>query len=516
MQPYFDWLTPRMKKIILADQKLNQLVDDITAKLLQSAQDRFENGAIDGAGITEFCHHSQVNQFILFRIYQDWNAQISQMVHPYFDYSANEVKDGLRRFLNLLSGHILVKQADFEPLVRQAVYNSIKLILNAEDAIGRFFFLNTDAIGIDVFRKHAPYFSSFDFVIQSILKYHEKNNLNQVERQVFFEKFDRVIELWEGKESRSISEYQRELFVNLTGKEIDEVVGRYQEPENTAVVEDSTHTAVVEPEAEERKKPVIRIRPENIQRPEEKREEPVVPSQRESKPTTPPWVETPKPEVEEKESRPSNLPPWVQEEVEVRKPLVSTPREEPKVEEKPRSINEAFANREGKQPSLVERGQEKKEGVQSPKIEVRVRTNEPPREEVRHPEVEQPPVNEQPVTPKSLLGSSERNDEFGSKEPRTLVDKFRQQASPVGGDEDSGKSIKAEHIPVHKQFQYVQKVFGGSSVKFKVVLDKINKTESLEETNEVLEKYVFNDPNVNRNDKVSKEFEAMVRARFQS
>ena len=121
-----------MKKIILADQKLNQLVDDITAKLLQSAQDRFENGAIDGAGITEFCHHSQVNQFILFRIYQDW--------HPYFDYSANEVKDGLRRFLNLLSGHILVKQADFEPLVRQAVYNSIKLILNAEDAIGRFFF----------------------------------------------------------------------------------------------------------------------------------------------------------------------------------------------------------------------------------------------------------------------------------------------------------------------------------------------------------------------------------------
>ncbi|MEY3442117.1 MAG: hypothetical protein RLZZ519_398 [Bacteroidota bacterium] len=507
-----------MKKIILADQKLNQLVDDITAKLLQSAQDRFENGAIDGAGITEFCHHSQVNQFILFRIYQDWNAQISQMVHPYFDYSATEVKDGLRRFLNLLSSHILVKQADFEPLVRQAVYNSLKLILNAEDAIGRFFFLNTDAISIDVFRKHAPYFSSFDFVIQSILKYHEKNSLNLVERKVFFEKFDRVIELWEGKESRSISEYQRELFLNLTGKELEEVVGKYQEPEVAAVAEEPVAPVVAEQESEDRKKTVIRIRPENIQRPEEKREEPVTPIQRDAKPTTPPWVETKQPEVEERESKPSNIPPWVQEEVEVRsKPLVSTPKQEPKAEEKPRNLIEAFANREGKQPSLVERGQEKKESTQNPKIEVRVRTNEPPKEEMRKPEEEQHTPSQEPtVVPRSLLGSSERSDDFSNKEPRSLVDKFRQQASPVGADDDSSKSIKAEHIPVHKQFQYVQKVFGGSSVKFKVVLDKINKTETLEETNEVLDKYVFNDPNVNRNDKVSKEFEAMVRSRFQA
>lgn len=506
-----------MKKIILADQKLNQLVDDITAKLLQSAQDRFVNGAIDGAGITEFCHHSQVNQFILFRIYQDWNAQISQMVHPYFDYSATEVKEGLRRFLNLLSGHILVKESDFEPLVRHAVYNSLKLILNAEDTIGRFFFLNTDAIGIDVFRKHAPYFSSFDFVIQSILKYHEKNSLTQVERQVFFEKFDRVIELWEGKESRSISEYQRELFLNLTGKELEEVIARDHAPETVA----PAHEEVAEetnpaPDAEEKKKTVIRIRPENIHRPEEKREEPVVPESRESKPTTPPWVETKPPVVEERESKPGNLPPWVQEEVEVHsKPLITNQRPETKQEDKPRSLNEAFANREGKQPSLVERGQEKKEG-QGPKIEVRVKTNEPPKEEPRQPEVEQPITpQEQPVVPRSLISSNERNDEFSNKEPRSLVDKFRQQANSIGED-DGGKSIKAEQIPVHKQFQYVQKVFGGSSVKFKVVLDKINKTETLEETNDVLDKYVFNDPNVNRNDKVSKEFEAMVRARFQA
>ncbi len=79
----------------------------------------------------------------------------------------------------------------------------------------------------------------------------------------------------------------------------------------------------------------------------------------------------------------------------------------------------------------------------------------------------------------------------------------------------SGKSIKTEQIPVHKQFQFVQRVFDGSSVKFKVVLDKIYKTNSLEEAIQVLDKYVYNDPTVNRTDKVAKEFEQMVRAKFE-
>lgn len=497
-----------MKKILLADLKLNQLVDEITATLMQSAESRFENGAISGASITEFCHHAQVNQFILFRIYQDWNAHISQMVHPYFDFSATEVKEGLRRFLNILSSHIMVRENDFEPLVRQAIYNSLKLILNAEDAIGRFFFLNTEAIAIDLFRKHAPYFSSFDFVIQAILKYHEKNDLPQVERKVFFEKFDRVIELWETKEGKSISEYQRELFHDLTGKELEDVVAREAAVQETIP---ATETVEVQPpsEGEEKKKPLIRIRPENIQRPEDKKEETSGVEARESKSSSPPWVET-APEPVEDKSRPGNLPPWVQEEVEeTSKPVVAPEQETPK-EEKPKRLHETFAHREGKQPSLVELGMEKKETSQGPKIEVRVKANEPPQKKEVEPE--KPSQQEQP--PRSLLGSSDQVDDL-SKQPRTLAEKLRQQSSPLGSDEDSGKTIKAESIPVHKQFQFVQKVFGGSSVKFKVVLDKINKTETLDEANEVLDKYVFNDPNVNRNDKVSKEFELLVRARFQ-
>jgi hypothetical protein len=525
LQLYFD-CRAQMKKIILADQKLNQLVDEITSSLMH--QYTFENGAISGEGITAFCQHAQVNQFILFRIYQDWNAQISQMVHPYFDYSATEVKEGLKRFLNLLSGHILVREGDFEPLVRSAVYNSLKLILNAEEAIGKFFFLNTEAIHIEVYRKHAPYFTDFDFVIQAILKYHEKNQLGQVEKNVFFEKFERVVELWEGKEGKSISEYQRGLFRNLTGRELEDVIGR--EPVAPEVRSVEEQAPAVEEQSEERKRPVIKVQP--TVRVEEPKPQPPVEEERqvtrEVKTNLPPWVEQPTaPPVSREEPQESkfssnskpprtDLPPWVKEEVNERsKPetLASnlvTPKEEKPATDKPRSLLDAFS-REGK-PSIVDRSIEKKEGnPQTPPVEVRVN---PPREEEKPPVIEAKPV-EQPVQRPSLISQERGNDDGQKEQPRTLADKFRQQ-SPGHDAEDSGKSLKPDQIPVHKQFQFVQKVFGGSSVKFKVVLDKINKTETLDEANEVLDKYVFNDQNVNRNDKVSKEFEAMVRARFEA
>lgn len=516
-----------MKKIILADQKLNQLVDDITSRLMQDYQ--FQNGSISGAGITEFCRHSQVNQFILFRIYQDWNAQISQLVHPYFDFGAAEVKEGLRRFLNLLSGHIRVQEIDFEPLVRSAVFNSLKLILNPEDAIGKFFFLNTEAIPVEVYRKHAPYFSDFDFVIQAILKYHDKNDLQVVERAVFMEKFGRVVEIWEGKEGKSISEYQRGLFKDLTGKELDEVVGKDSPaPEVVAVEEEAVEQNVEEvkaaEDAEERKRPVFRVNPSP------KKEEPAEeqqPVSRESKTTLPPWVDqptAPPPATEEPSKEPifasnskpprTDLPPWVKEEVNERnKPETVASVNESAKDDKPKNLLDQFAqNRDSKGGSLVERSKEQKD-QQRPVIEVRTQkpvVEQPPREE--QPVAQEKPVErEQPVQRPSLVGAP-REEEKG--EPRTLADRFKQQSSPIGHDEEGGRAIKAEQIPVHKQFQFVQKVFGGSSVKFKVVLDKINKTTTLDEATEVLEKYVFNDPNVNRNDKVSKEFVELVRAKF--
>lgn len=619
-----------MKKIILSDNKLNLLVDDVTNALLR--QKPTPTGSIPGGDITHFCPHNQVNQFILFRVYQDANGYLAQLNHAYFDFGAAEVKEELRRMLAVLSRNILVREGDFKTLLRAAVYNTLRLILNPEDTLMGFFFGNADSIPIDLYRRNAVYFSDFDFIVRSILSWYEKNELNRVEKEVFQEKLGRVVELFERKEGRSIGEYQRGLFKSLTGKDLDAVMGMA-----ASTIEERKEPETQQSVVEEQKKPLISVRP----REREQNTQPVAetPVSREPKTTLPPWVEQKQPPVVEEEAKPSvfsrsstpprsETPPWVEKKTPTRQepvildpvtplpeekpkpvaetPKVETPRvETPKVEmptisaqtfdtprvetprvepvaetprvetprvetpaaeerqhvaasleqkEEKRSLNAIFSNKDKERNTILDRTKElqdkqrdttvdstvksimdrltqekeQKTVAETPQVETpRVETPRVESPVVEHPVVEtprvqvprvetpqvevpkvEPPRVEQPVERPFITPPAQGEGKT------TIAGRFKESSGTLA-DSLAAKNIRTEQIPVHKQFQFVQKVFGGSSVKFKVILDKINKTTTAAEADEVLEKYVFNDPNVNRNDKVAKEFEQLVRARFE-
>lgn len=619
-----------MKKIILSDNKLNLLVDDVTNALLR--QKPTPTGSIPGGDITHFCPHNQVNQFILFRVYQDANGYLAQLNHAYFDFGAAEVKEELRRMLAVLSRNILVREGDFKTLLRAAVYNTLRLILNPEDTLMGFFFGNADSIPIDLYRRNAVYFSDFDFIVRSILSWYEKNELNRVEKEVFQEKLGRVVELFERKEGRSIGEYQRGLFKSLTGKDLDAVMGMA-----ASTIEERKEPETQQPVVEEQKKPLISVRP----REREQNTQPVAepPVSREPKTTLPPWVEQKQPPVVEEEAKPSvfsrsstpprsETPPWVEKKTPTRQepvildpvtplpeekpkpvaeppkvettrvetpkvemptisaqtfdtPRVETPRVEPVAEtprvetprvetpaaeerqhiaasleqkEEKRSLNAIFSNKDKERNTILDRTKElqdkqrdttvdstvksimdrltqekeQKTVAETPQVETpRVETPRVESPVVEHPVVETPRVQvprvETPqvevpkVEPPRVEPPVERpfiTPPAQGEGKTTIAGRFKESSGTLA-DSLAAKNIRTEQIPVHKQFQFVQKVFGGSSVKFKVILDKINKTTTAAEADEVLEKYVFNDPNVNRNDKVAKEFEQLVRARFE-
>lgn len=630
-----------MKKIILSDNKLNLLVDDVTNALLR--QKPTPTGTIAGSAITNYCAHNQVNQFALFRVYQDASGYLAQLNHAYFDFGAAEVKEDLRRLLATLSRNIVVREGDFKTLLRAAVYNTLRLILNPEDTLLGFFFGNSDSIPIEVYRRNAVYFNDFDFIVRSILSWYEKNDLNRVEKAVFQEKMGRVVELFERKEGRSIGDYQRGLFKSLTGKDLDAVMGMaaatIEEREQPSTEAPKTQVPV----AEEQKKPLISVRPR--EREQSAPATPEVPASREVKSTVPPWVEQKNPPPVEEEEKPtvfsrssapprSETPPWVEkknptgrqepvildpvtplpeeenkpvaEQPKVETPRVETPKveapkietpafdmpprvETPKVEpprvetprvetprvetpateerkpvtptpdqkEEKRSLNDIFANKEKERSTLLDRNKEQQEKAatvdntvksimdrlaqekeqksaaesprtETPKVETpRVETPRVETPRVETPAVEQPKVETPRVetprveTPRVETPRAETPAERPFIVPpsqgegkTTIADRFKENSGTLA-DSLAAKNIRTEQIPVHKQFQFVQKVFGGSSVKFKVILDKINKTTTAAEADDVLEKYVFNDPNVNRNDKVAKEFEQLVRARFE-
>lgn len=76
----------------------------------------------------------QVNFFIIKILFETWQLEIEKLKSsPYFDYRDKAVHESLREFANLLSRTIKIERQHFEPLLLQAVKESISLAVNPLD-----------------------------------------------------------------------------------------------------------------------------------------------------------------------------------------------------------------------------------------------------------------------------------------------------------------------------------------------------------------------------------------------
>ena len=79
---------------------------------------------------------------------------------------------------------------------------------------------------------------------------------------------------------------------------------------------------------------------------------------------------------------------------------------------------------------------------------------------------------------------------------------------------NGNRKIKLDEIPIHKQYQYVQKVFDGNNVRFRIIVDKINNARNKEEVEDILDKFVFSNEDLDKTDAVVSEFIQLLRNRF--
>jgi hypothetical protein len=213
-----------MKAIQLPEEKLNELAQEVSEQLM--TRHDFSEGLIRGEALKSFTEHEQINKFLLFQVFQVWNMQISKLKHPFFDFSQPEVQESLQQLRNLLSQHIRIKRDDFQPMLQRAVYNNLILLLDPNEAFSSFFFINSDQTSLDLYEKYAPFFSDMDFVVNSILKYCRKNQFDAVERDLFFDKMERVFVLYSQKSGQNIDDYRSAIIEKLTGKsllDLDEI-----------------------------------------------------------------------------------------------------------------------------------------------------------------------------------------------------------------------------------------------------------------------------------------------------
>lgn len=629
-----------MKRIQLSETKLNQLANEISDRLFDSHY--FTQDTISGDVLNSFCDHEQVNKFLLFQVYQVWQLQMSRFKHPFFNFDNSEVKELLVQLQNLLSRNIAIKKDDFKPLLFKAVLNNLRLLTDPKEALQQFFFQNKEKIGIDMYKRYVPFFSDFDFVINSILKYYQKNEIKQVEKDIFLLKFDRVLDVYNQKSEQDADTYRNLRFYKLTGRRLDEVV-----KEDEAETAEKNHKekaeeaqkkaeALRKQEEEKEKQEAIRQAEAAARQAEEaakkrnalsffdeipahqdhvfdlgdesssvsntrssllensepvetvkdqiKEEEPVwkrlkdqtetVPTQadrfseagqQKQEDTLPPKL-APK---DQAETLPANTPSAPKEE---KGPLTVFNRateerdnkaqenkdsstvfekaaeEKENKESKASSVLESATQADDKPTSLVDLLKAKTSGNGEDEQKAPTPEPEPAQPEAlptaapvvditqAKPEETKSTISEpvQPESPKTVAAAAddkpaslldrfrqqtqENSEAIGTPKEQTLADKFKVNTpqTPIAANKDvapspAQKTVKADDIPIHKQYRFVQKVFGGNNVRFRIIVDKINNAKTTQQVEEILNKYVFSNTDLNRDDETVKEFVKLMR-----
>lgn len=561
-----------MKKFDLSEAKKNQLAAEITQQILDEAN---LTHAVNGERLQHLTRFPQVNQFLLFQVYQVWQLQVARFRHSYFDFDHPEVENQLQVLQNLLSRHITIKVEDMQPLLRNAVYNNLALLINPEESLKNFFFTQLEQVPRSRYEALSPFFHDFDFAVGSIQGYHEKQGLDTVDRDVFAVKLNKVLELYEGR-GNNLHDYRASRLEALVGRplaklqEEDQADAKAREEAQARLSEEAQKKAKIE---EERARKAAEAREEAAQAEEAMRRQaeeadarrrqtsffdtlsvsaPVIDLDAPAEADEPIIVEATIPVSKVKKEKVAPKPAIEKVEKEVKAEKQETIAEKlastrATVADKLKEAQETVADKFTSQDETIisKLGVNKAEEPTVSKPEPLPKTIEPkveekvPVEEVVVPKepievvVEEKAATEEKVEAvkeevnekaNSVLDRfSKQNDEPAEKEeqeeakPLTVADRFRKNpetpAKPIS-NRVQGTEIIADDIPVHKQYQFVQKVFGGNHARFRAVIDKVNHAENADEVAELLNKYVVNSRNVKQGDPVVEEFANLMRGRF--
>ena len=93
------------------------------------------DAALNGPAVLRFTPVRQLNLLVVRQLLGQWQAETARLRSAYFDFEAEPVQAALLQFMNVLSRHIRLGRAAFEPLLAQAAGDTLGLVA---DPLGSF------------------------------------------------------------------------------------------------------------------------------------------------------------------------------------------------------------------------------------------------------------------------------------------------------------------------------------------------------------------------------------------
>ena len=88
---------------------------------------------ISGNDILNLTSIKQVNFFVLKNLFTKWQAELTKLESPYFDYKNEEVKKSMQSLMNVLSKNIIIDEKHLNPLLQEAISETLFIILSPYD-----------------------------------------------------------------------------------------------------------------------------------------------------------------------------------------------------------------------------------------------------------------------------------------------------------------------------------------------------------------------------------------------
>lgn len=108
--------------------KLKQgAIQGFSEKAAGAICDRFyaEKKRADGSVLMKFTESEQVNALLVQTLFEKWQEETLRLQSPYFDFDHELVKEALKTFMNKLSEHISVARQDLQPLLAEAIADTV-------------------------------------------------------------------------------------------------------------------------------------------------------------------------------------------------------------------------------------------------------------------------------------------------------------------------------------------------------------------------------------------------------
>ena len=136
-----------------------QAIQGYSQQYSRKILDRFFVGKqfISGQELLSLSEVEQINLFIIQTLFKAWKTEMMNTRSVYFDYESEAVKEAQQNLMNILSRHIQVDRKHLEPLLVNAVCQTLNDVLNPYDFFTKLITGNNNELNLEDFKDDLKY-----------------------------------------------------------------------------------------------------------------------------------------------------------------------------------------------------------------------------------------------------------------------------------------------------------------------------------------------------------------------